>query len=217
MSLWGEQSCLKTGATSLHKLDKWAYSKQTHSILLHKGWKSWTHLQRQNKHFQMGKFCSNVPKWKCQQVEKRRTAVADQSSICLLDGLRCCGDLWNILELQWTCKTQRRDVGISPRKALQRVIHTSTNSEWFRDIRAHSDNHPPEHPFSFTLSSLSPAIFHNALQILHSIHLCDDKALRKSNSTKLFSELTLHRHTHSLLTVTHSLTHTHTHTIISTN
>lgn len=71
-----------------------------------------------------------------------------------------------------------------------------------------STSHPPNHPFSFTLSSFSPAIFHNASQILHSIHLCNDKALRKSNSTKLFSELTLHRHT---LSLTHSLSRTHHH------
>lgn len=53
-------------------------------------------------------------------------------------------------------------------------------------------------------------IFHNALQILHSIHLCNDKALRKSNSTKLFSELTLHWHT---LTVS-TFSHTHTHHLL---
>lgn len=103
-------------------------------------------------------------------------------------------------------------------------IFTFNNSEWFCDIRAHSHNplppstsHPPSHPFSFTLSSLSSAIFHNALQILHSIHLCDDKALRKSNSTKLFSELTLHRQTVALtLTLSHTLTHTphHLHKLV---
>lgn len=62
---------------------------------------------------------------------------------------------------------------------------------------------PPNHLSFLTSSSFSLAIFHNAWQILHPIHLCDDKALRKSNSTKLFSELSLHRHT---------LPHTHTHT-----